>query len=100
MEPNAVLTLFTWDGVGTEDNRRELDIEISQWGFPKNDNAQYVVQPYYIPLNIVRFRAPSGVLTQSIQWKPGQATFTTATGDSAKQRVIHEHVFAAGVPAA
>jgi len=102
MEPNAVLTLLTWDGVLTEDNRRELDIEISQWGFPENDNAQYVVQPYYIPLNIVRFRAPTGVLTQSIQWKPGQATFTTATGagDSAKQHIIHEHLFNAGVPAA
>ena len=100
MDPNSVLTLFTWDGVGTEDNRHELDIEISRWGFPKNENAQYVVQPYYIPLNIIRFRAPAGILTQSIQWKPGQATFTTASGagNSGKQRVIYEHVFTAGVP--
>lgn len=102
MEPEAVLTLFTWDGVGTEDNRRELDIEISRWGFQNNDNAQFVVQPYYIPLNIVRFRVPAGVLTQSIRWEPGQATFTTAagSGNSEKQRVIHEHVFTAGVPPA
>jgi len=102
MEPEAVLTIFTWDGVGTEDNRRELDVEIGRWGFKDNDNAQFVVQPYYIPLNIVRFQAPAGVLTHSIRWEPGQATFTTAvgSGNSAKQRVIHEHVFTAGVPAA
>lgn len=101
LEPEAVLTLFTWDGVGTEDNRRELDIELSRWGFEKNDNAQYVVQPYYIPLNIVRFRVPAGVLTQSIRWEPGQATFRTAegSGESANHRVIHEHIFTAGVPA-
>ena len=98
MEPSAVLTLFTWDGVGTEDNRRELDVEITRWGFPENDNAQYVVQPYYIPLNIVRYKAPAGVLTQSIHWEPGQATFTTSAG--AGKQVIHEHVFTSGVPAA
>jgi hypothetical protein len=100
MEPSAVLTLFTWDGVGTEDNRRELDIEISRWGIPDNNNAQYVVQPYYIPANIVRFRAPAGILTQSVEWKPGSATFTTTTGsdDPAKERVIQQHVFTAGVP--
>jgi hypothetical protein len=101
MEPSAVLTLFTWDGVGTEDSRRELDIEISHWGFTDNVNAQYVVQPYYIPLNIVRFKAPAGVHTQSIRWEPGQATFTTATaGNNGKQRMIYEHVFTSGVPAA
>ena len=102
LEPSAVLSLLTWDGVGTEDNRHELDIELTRWGFPDNDNAQYVVQPYYIPANIVRFRVPAGALIQSIQWKPGQAIFTTATESSnpAKQQVIHEHAFTAGVPAA
>jgi hypothetical protein len=102
MEPGAVLTLFTWDGVGTEDNRRELDIELSRWGFQNNDNAQYVVQPYYIPLNIVRFTAPGGALTQSIHWEPGQATFKTVAGiaDAREQRTIEEHVFSAGVPTA
>jgi hypothetical protein len=101
LEPSAVLTLFTWDGVGTEDSRRELDIEISHWGFTDNNNAQFVVQPYYIPLNIVRFNAPAGVLIESIRWEPGQATFTTTTTTSTgKPRVIQEHVFTAGVPAA
>jgi hypothetical protein len=65
LEPSTVLTLPTWDGVGAENNRRELDTEISRWGNAANDNAQYVVQPYYIPVNIVRFSVPSGVLTQS-----------------------------------
>jgi hypothetical protein len=102
VEPSAVVSLFTWDGVGTEESRHELDIELARWGFPDNDNAQYVVQPYYIPANIVRFRVPTGALVHSIQWKPGQAVFTTAaeSGNPAKQRVIHEHVFTAGVPVA
>jgi len=60
LEPSAVLTLVSWDGVGTEQNRRELDIELSRWGYVNNDNAHYVVQPYYVPANIVRFRIASG----------------------------------------
>jgi hypothetical protein len=60
LEPSAVLTLLTWDGLGTEQNRRELDVEISRWGYRENENAHYVVQPYFIPANIVRFRVPGG----------------------------------------
>jgi len=32
LEPSAVLTLVSWDGVGTEQNRRELDVELSVRG--------------------------------------------------------------------
>ena len=102
LEPSAVFTLFTWDGmVGTEENRQELDIEMSRWGVPNNENAQYVVQPYYIPTNIVRFNAPSGVLTHAFRWEPGQVTFTTYAGAqvTGRARPLNQHVFAARVPA-
>ena len=102
LEPSAVLTLLAWDGVGTEDNRHELDVEISRWGHVATDNAQYVVQPYYIPVNMFRFPAPAGVLTHSIHWEPGRATFSTVmqSGDTATPRVVNEHVFTSGVPSA
>jgi hypothetical protein len=102
LEPSAILTFSTWDGVGSEDNRRELDVEIGRWGNAENDNEQFVVQPYYIPVNILRFTAPAGTLTQSIQWEPGRATFSTIAGsrESATSRLINEHAFATGVPSA
>jgi hypothetical protein len=95
LEPSAVFSLFDWDGVGTEQNRREFDIEISQWGYKVNENAQYVVQPYYIPANIVRFHLPAGVLTHSFHWEPGQVTFSSLSGSNE----INHHVFSSGVPA-
>ena len=100
LEPSAVLTLVTWDGIGTERNRRELDIELSRWGFVDNTNEHYVVQPYYVPANFVRFRVPEGALTHSFRWEPGQVTFSTTTGsgDSPGDRVINQHVFTSGVP--
>jgi hypothetical protein len=103
LEPSAVLSLFTWDGmVGTDENRQELDIEMSRWGVPNNANAQYVVQPYYIPTNIVRFSMPAGVLTHAFRWEPGQATFTTYVGAQVTGRAhpLKQHVFTSHVPAA
>jgi hypothetical protein len=103
LEPSAILSLFTWDGMlGTDENRQELDIEISRWGVPNNENAQYVVQPYYIPTNIVRFNAPAGMLTHSFRWEPGLVTFTTYAGAQLTGRAhpLNQRVFTAHVPAA
>ena len=102
LEPSAVLTLLTWDGLGTEQNRHELDVEISRWGYRENENAHYVVQPYFIPANLVRFRVPGGVLTHSFHWEPGQVTFSTVAGsrDTSGSRVVNRHVFTSGVPPA
>jgi hypothetical protein len=101
LEPSAVLTLVSWDGVGTEQNRRELDVELSRWGYMTDDNANYVVQPYYIPANIVRFRIPAGVFTHSFHWEPRQVTFSSAAGSgSAGGSMLKQHVFNSGVPAA
>ena len=100
LEPSAVLSLFTWDGMGTDENRHELDIEVSHWGWPNNENAQYVVQPYYIPTSTVRFNVPAGVVTHAFRWEPGQVTFTTYSGAQLTGRAhpLNQHVFTAHVP--
>jgi hypothetical protein len=102
LEPSGMLGLFTVDERRAEETRIELDIELSQWGKLGSKNAQYVVQPYYIPQNIARFDAPAGVLTHILHWEPGSASFKTvrgaATGRASKS--ISEHVFTSGIPAA
>ena len=102
LEPSAVLTLFTWDGMGTDENRRELDTEVSRWGSRNSENAQYVVQPYYMPTNVVRFNAPAGVLTHAFHWEPLQVTFTTYAGSqvTGRSHPLNQHVFSSGVPTA
>ena len=100
LEPSAILTLITWDGVGTERNRRELDVELGRWGYLDNDNVHYVVQPYYVPSDFVPFRLAAGVFTHSFRWEPGQVTFWTVAGsrNTGGDRVINRHVFTSGVP--
>jgi len=99
LEPAAVLSMFTWDEADAGQNHREMNIELARWGDPASKNAQYVVQPYYVPANVVRFNAPAGPLTHSLRWEAGQAAFktvrSTATNGSS---VIAEHTFTTGVP--
>jgi hypothetical protein len=102
LEPSALLTLITWDGVGTESTRRELDVELGRWGYLENTNVNYVVQPYYVPANFVAFRVPPGLYTHSFRWEPGKVTFSTVAGsaNTTGGRVVNQHVFTSGVPSA
>ena len=100
LEPALVMGMFTWDYAGGDHGNREMDIEISRWGDPANKNAQYVVQPYYVAANVVRFTVPAGTLTHEFRWEPGKASFRTVRGAGiAKESpAVAEHVFTSGVP--
>jgi hypothetical protein len=96
LDAAAVLGMFTWDESLVDPNHREIDTEISRWGDPEGKNAQYVVQPYYVPANVVRFSAPAGRLTYSFRWEPGRVTFKTIRQPGGGQ--VAEHTFTSGVP--
>jgi hypothetical protein len=98
LPPSAVVGLFTFDEESLEEARSELDIELSQWGNANGKNAQYVVQPFYVPENVVRFNAPAGVLTHEFRWTSESASFRTARGPSAGGDVIAQHEFTSGIP--
>jgi hypothetical protein len=100
MIPTAALRIFTWNGEGTNDARRELDIELSRWGNPNGKNAQYVIQPFYVPENAARFTVPPGVFTHTFRWESGIATFRTiqGVGGESKSKLLSSHTFTTGVP--
>ena len=100
LEPAAVLSIFTWDEADAGQNHREMNIELAKWGDAASKNAQYVVQPYYVPANVIRFNVPTGVLTHSFRWEPSRVAFKTVRGTVADgPGLIADHVFTSGVPA-
>jgi len=100
LEPAAVLSIFTWDEADAGQNHREMNIELAKWGDAASKNAQYVVQPYYVPANVVRFNVPAGVLAHSFRWDPGRVAFKTVRGSVADgPSLVADHVFTSGVPA-
>jgi hypothetical protein len=104
MDLSAALTLFASDGRGSERNRRELSYEISHWGNPNDkDNTSFVIQPYYVPTNVFRFRSPAGKLTETFEWEPTQATYKSYAGlhaGGAGGHLLKQHVFTSSIPSA
>jgi len=94
----AVFCMFTYDYAGGAPMNREMGIELSQWGEPAAKNAQFTIQPYYVPANVFRFMSPPGTLTHSFRWEPGRVSFKTALGNSEKARPVAEHIFTSGIP--
>lgn len=99
-EPGVVLAISTLDDAGPY---HEMNIEISRWGEPAGKNAQYVIQPYYIPANVVRFFAPPGRLAYSVVWEPGRVAFTTVRDSEPGRNTPVKgaaHTFTSGIPSA
>ena len=99
LDPAAALSMFVWDALGADQNYRELTIDVSRWGDPRNMNGQYVVQPETVPANVFRFAIPAGPVTCSFRWEPGQVSFRTVRRNApAGGEVVAERRFTAGVP--
>lgn len=101
LEPAAVLSMHTFDQWGGEQHYREMDIEIGHWGdAASKNNAQYGIQPFYVPGNVVQFREPAGTLTHTLAWESGRASFQTVRGASPRngEPVVYKDTFTSGVP--
>jgi hypothetical protein len=101
LEPAAVFSTTTFDDWAGDQHYREMDTEISRWGDASSrNNAQYGLQPFYVPGNVAPFVAPAGTLTHSFHWESGRASFKTVRGSAMRPGapVVAEHVFTSGVP--
>jgi hypothetical protein len=101
LEPAAVLSMNTFDDWGGDQHYREIDIEFGRWGDASGkNNAQYGIQPFFVPGNVAPFTVPQGTLTHSLRWESGRASFRSVRGSEmrAGAPVVSEHIFTSGVP--
>lgn len=100
MDPSAAFSMYTLDPLASDQNFRELTIDVSRWGEPGNMNGQFVVQPETVPANVFRFAIPAGLVTHSFRWEPGRASFKTVGASQPRGGAIAERLFTARVPTA
>ena len=101
LDPPVVLSMATFDDWGAAQHYREMDVEMGQWGDASNkNNAQFAVQPFYVPGNVAPFKTLAGPVTYFLHWESGRASFKAVRGASlhGEGPVISEHVFTSGVP--
>lgn len=88
--PNVVFGFFHWqypfcfDGNNPWNLHSEMDVEISRWGIPGDDIAQFVVQPYQVASNINRFNVgfanDSELTTFAYRWFSDRIEFRAWKG--------------------
>jgi hypothetical protein len=101
LEPAVTFGMFTWDFSTDQDNHREFDINIGRWGDPENKNAEFAVQPSFMPINMSRFAAPAGKLKHTIIWEPGRITMVTSRASGPiGASIVSRHTFTSEVPTA
>lgn len=94
LEAAAEFSFFNMDVQARTESYREMDFHVSRWGDPSSVNAEYVVQPYYLPANVHAYELPAGPVTITLQWSPGQAAFSS----EANGKTLASWKFTAGVP--
>lgn len=103
LDINAVLGMFTWSDDPAY-HHREIDIEVSRWGKANNENGQFVVQPYTISQNIVRFQIPSKLSgsTYSFSWTSNRVFCQSWRGHQADPHadtdIIRQYEFTRDIP--
>jgi hypothetical protein len=104
LNPNVTLGLFTYsdDPAFTD---REIDVECGRWqNAADTNNAQFVVQPYYLANQLVRYRVPPGLAdsTHLFVWQTNRISWQSQTGgySAAATNLIASYAFnnAANVP--
>ena len=97
LDPNVTLGLFTYsdDPAFTD---REIDVEGGRWNIPSDtNNAQFVVQPYYLANQLVRYRVPLGLAdsTHLFVWETNRISWQSQTGaySAAATNLIAAYVF-------
>lgn len=97
LEPATVFDMFTWDQDGTDQDRREVDSELTRWGDPNAKDGEYTVQPFFRPTNTYRYEAGPRPRTLTMLWQRGTVKFST-TNSNDLDASIAEHTFVADVP--
>jgi len=84
IDKNVVLGLFTWDDSAPEYHYREIDIEFARWEKATNENAQYVIQPWDTPGNMIRFNMDlnNNNSTHFFIWQEDSIVFQSVYGHS------------------
>ncbi len=97
LNQNITLGLFTYsDDPSFTD--REIDVECGRWQNPADtNNAQFVVQPYYLANQLARYRVPPGLAdsTHLFVWQTNRINWQSQTGaySAAATNLIASYVF-------
>ena len=98
LEPAVMFSAYTYFERATDGDHRELAIHITRRGIASNKNAEFRIQPAFVPANFYHFDAPSGPLKLGLNWQPDEAGFSVSRAAAPVAQPKASWMFKTGVP--
>jgi hypothetical protein len=98
LEPAVMFSTFTFFERPLDGDHRELAIHITRRGVASNTNAEFSIQPAFVPTNFYHFEVPSGALKLGLTWHKDEARFSVSSAQTPASPPLTAWLFKTGVP--
>jgi len=98
LEPAVMFSIFTYFQDPKGSGHSEMDIHLTRRGVASNKNAEFVIQPSFVPTNFYHFDLPPGRVRLGLNWQSDEAGFSSSVDGSHGRQGNTSWVFKTGVP--
>lgn len=98
LEPAVMFSAFTYFEQPVDGDHRELAIRLTRRGVASNTNAEFSIQPSFVPANFYHFDVPPGPLQLEMNWRPDEAEFSVSRGQMHVRQPLISWPFKTGMP--
>ena len=98
LEPAVMFSTFTFLERPVDGNHRELAVHLTRRGVASNTNAEFTIQPAFVPTNFYHFEVPGGPLKIVLNWHPDEADFSVSRDHVDTKPQMTWWLFKTGVP--
>jgi len=78
LESAVMFSAFTYFDKPLDGDHRELAIRLTRRGVASNTNAEFSIQPSFVPANFYHFNVPPGPLELEMNWHPDEGEFVVS----------------------
>jgi hypothetical protein len=98
LEPAVMFSAFTYFEQPVDGDHRELAIRLTRRGVASNTNAEFSIQPSFVPANFYHFDVPPGPLQLEMNWRPDEAEFLVSRSQMPMRQPFVSWPFKTGMP--
>jgi hypothetical protein len=98
LEPAVMFSAYSYFEQTSDGDHKELAIHLTRRGVASNTNAEFSIQPSFVPVNFYHFDVPSGPLKLDLNWHPDGAALSVLPGQFPAGRPVASWLFKTGVP--
>ncbi len=98
LEPAVMFSAYNFFEQTADGDHKELAIHLTRRGVATNTNAEFSIQPSFVPVNFYHFNVPSGPLKLNLSWHPDEAKLLVLRDQVHVGRPVASWQFKTGVP--